>query len=328
MFKCIIVDKNNSTYSAKIEEIDESLLPDGDVVIAVEYSSLNYKDALAITGKSPVVRRFPMIPGVDLSGTVVHSSHSEFSIGMQVLLNGWGIGEVHWGGFAQKARVKVDWLIPLPSTLTPKQAMAIGTAGYTAMLCIMALERNGVTPETGDILVTGAAGGVGSFAVAILSQLGYNVIASTGRIEEEREFLTSLGAKKLIPRSDLSNLGKPLEKEQWIGVIDVVGSRVLANACAGTKYGGVVVACGLAGGMDFPATVAPFILRGIALIGIDSVMCPKDLRIEAWHRLERDLDISKLTEITKEISLTETLEAAHDLLTGRIRGRIVIDVNR
>lgn len=327
MFKCILIEKSGSTYSAKVEEIDESLLPDGDVVVDVQYSSLNYKDALAITGQSPVVRRFPMIPGIDLAGTVAHSSHPEFCTGMSVVINGWGVGEVHWGGFAQKARLNGDWLIPLPSTLTPKQAMAIGTAGYTAMLCIMALERNGVTSDKGDVLVTGAAGGVGSFAVALLSKLGYNVIASTGRIEEVG-FLTSLGAKKIISRSELSKPGKPLDKEQWAGAIDVVGSHVLANACAGTKYGGVVVACGLAGGMDFPVTVAPFILRGVTLIGTDSVMCSKAIRMEAWHRIEKDLDLSVLNDIAREIGLSETLEAANDLLAGHIRGRVIVDVNR
>lgn len=328
MFRCILVEKSASLYSAKVKEIDDSLLPDGDVLVDIQYSSLNYKDALAITGKAPVVRRFPMIPGIDLVGTIIHSSHPEFSIGMPVVLNGWGVGEVHWGGFAQKARLKGDWLIPLPSMFNPKQAMAIGTAGYTAMLCIMALEHNGVTTEKGDILVTGASGGVGRFAVAMLSKLGYNVIALTGRVEEEIGFLTSLGAKQIIASSELSSPQKPLGKERWAGVIDVVGSYVLANACAGTKYGGVVVACGMTGGMDFPVTVAPFILRGIALIGIDSVMCSKDIRIEAWHRLERDLNLSILADIVREVDLSETLIAANDLLAGHIRGRVLVDVNR
>ena len=328
MFRGILIEKNTSGYGATLTEIDESLLPEGDVTVDVLFSSLNYKDALAITGKSPVVRRFPMVPGIDLVGTVAHSSHPDYAVGMPVVLNGWGVGEVHWGGLAQKARLKGDWLVPLPSALAPKEAMAIGTAGYTAMLCILALERHGVTPAMGDILVTGAAGGVGSVAVAVLSKLGYYVMAASGRVKEETGYLTALGAKQVISRSELSEPGKPLGKERWAGVIDVVGTHVLANACAGTKYGGAVAACGLAGGMDFPATVAPFILRGVSLIGIDSVMCPRDKRMEAWRRLERDLDLSKLGSIANEIGLAETIESAGDLLAGRIRGRIIVDVHR
>jgi len=328
MFRGILIEKNTSGYGATLTEIDESLLPEGDVTVDVLFSSLNYKDALAITGKSPVVRRFPMVPGIDLVGTVAHSSHPDYAVGMPVVLNGWGVGEVHWGGLAQKARLKGDWLVPLPSALAPKEAMAIGTAGYTAMLCILALERHGVTPAMGDILVTGAAGGVGSVAVAVLSKLGYNVMAASGRVKEEAGYLTALGATQIISRSELSEPGKPLGKERWAGVIDVVGTHVLANACAGTKYGGVVAACGLAGGMDFPATVAPFILRGVSLIGVDSVMCPREKRMEAWRRLERDLDLSKLGRIANEIGLSETIETAGDLLAGRIRGRIIVDVHR
>lgn len=327
MFKSILINKTDSDYHVALTEIDESSLPEGDVTIDVQFSSLNYKDALAITGKSPVVRRFPMIPGIDLVGTVASSTHPEFSEGMPVVLNGWGVGEVHWGGMAQKACLKGDWLVPLPSTFDPLQAMAIGTAGYTAMLCIMALERNGVTPDKGEILVTGAAGGVGSVAVAILSKLGYRVTALTGR-PEESEYVTGLGATEIIPRSELSEPGKALARERWAGVVDVVGSHVLANACASTKYGGVVAACGLAGGMDFPATVAPFILRGVSLIGIDSVMCPRETRLEAWQRLEQDLDLSKLGSIAHEVGLSETIEAAEDLLAGKIRGRVIVDVNR
>lgn len=328
MFKGILIDKQQGSYAAELTEIEESSLPEGDVTVDVDYSTLNYKDALAITGKSPVVRRFPMVPGIDLVGAVSESSHPDYRPGSRVVLNGWGVGEVHWGGLAQKARLKGDWLVPLPASFEPRQAMSIGTAGYTAMLCILALERQGITPARGDILVTGAAGGVGSVAVAILSKLGYNVIASSGRVEQEAEFLKGLGAADIIPRSELSEPGKPLAKERWAGVVDVVGSQVLANACAGTKYGGVVTACGLAGGMDFPATVAPFILRGVSLIGIDSVMCPRPLRLEAWRRLERDLDLAKLGDISHEIGLSEAIDTAGELLAGRVRGRLVVDVNR
>ncbi len=328
MFKGILIDKNENGYTAGLTDIDEASLPDGDVSIDVQYSTLNYKDALAITGKSPVVRRFPMVPGIDLVGTVAESSHPEYQPGMPVVLNGWGVGEVHWGGLAQKARLKGDWLVPLPESFTPRQAMSIGTAGYTAMLCILGLERHGITPDSGDILVTGAAGGVGSVAVSILAKLGYRVIALSGRIEAEADFLTGLGAVEIIPREELSEPGKPLAKERWAGVVDVVGSHVLANACAATQYGGVVTACGLAGGMDLPATVAPFILRGVTLAGIDSVMCPKERRLEAWRRLEQDLDPDKLGNIAEEIGLSEAMEVAVDLLEGKIRGRRIVDVNR
>jgi len=328
MFKGILINKNEDSYNATLTDIDESSLPEGDVTVDVQFSSLNYKDALAITGNSPVVRSFPMIPGIDLVGTVADSAHPDYKTGSQVVLNGWGVGEVHWGGLAQKARLNGDWLVPLPASFEPRQAMAIGTAGYTAMLCILALERNGITPDMGDILVTGAAGGVGSVAVAILSKLGYKVIALSGRVEDESGFLTELGASEIISRSELSEPGRALGKERWVGVVDVVGSHVLANACASTKYGGVVTACGLAAGMDFPATVAPFILRGISLIGIDSVMCPKETRLEAWQRLEKDLDLSKLGDIAIEIGLSEAIDAADALLAGRVRGRRVVDVNR
>lgn len=327
MFKSILIDKVDSNYQVALTESEDSILPEGDVTVDIQYSSINYKDALAITGKSPVVRRFPMIPGIDFVGTVSESSHPSFSNGMPVVLNGWGVGETHMGGLSQKAKVKGDWLVPLPSSFEAKQAMSIGTAGYTAMLCIMALENNGITPDSGKILVTGAAGGVGSVAVAILSKLGYQVIALTGR-PEESEYVTNLGAVEIINRSELSEPGKPLAKERWAGVVDVVGTHVLANACAATQYGGVVTACGLAGGMDFPASVAPFILRGVSLIGIDSVMCPKEKRLEAWRRLEQDLDFSKLSQISNEIGLTESINAASDLLSGKIRGRILVDVNR
>jgi acrylyl-CoA reductase (NADPH) len=328
MFNGILIDKQQSDYNVQLTEIDESSLPEGDVTVDVLSSSINYKDALAITGKSPVVRHFPMVPGIDFAGRVSESNHPEIKQGMHVVLNGWGVGETHWGGLAQKARVKGDWLVPLPTGFTPQQAMAIGTAGYTAMLCVLALERQGITPDRGDVLVTGAAGGVGSIALALLSKLGYRVIALSGRVEQEGDFLTRLGAADIIARSALSEPGRPLAKERWAGVIDVVGSHVLANACAGTQYGGAVTACGLAGGMDFPATVAPFILRGISLIGIDSVMCPKPQRMEAWRRLEQDLDLSKLSNLTIEISLSEVIDTSKDLLAGNIRGRRIVDVNR
>jgi acrylyl-CoA reductase (NADPH) len=328
MFKGILIEKDQDSYKTSLSDIDESSLPEGEVTVDIGFSSINYKDALAITGKSPVVRRFPMVPGIDFAGRVSDSTHADFHKGMQVVLNGWGVGEVHWGGLAQKARVQGEWLVPLPSRFDTRQAMAIGTAGYTAMLSILALERQGITPDRGDILVTGAAGGVGSVALAILSKLGYRVIALSGRISEETDFLTGLGAADIIPRSELSEPGKPLAKERWAGVVDVVGSHVLANACAGTQYGGVVTACGLAGGMEFPATVAPFILRGVSLIGIDSVMCPKPLRLEAWRRLEQDLDLSKLSAISAEIGLSEVIDTADDLLAGQIRGRRIVDVNR
>lgn len=326
MFKGILIDKVDGTLSAKVSEIDETSLPEGDVTIAVEYSTLNYKDALAINRGAPVVRSFPMVPGIDLAGTVIESSSAEFNAGDKVLLNGWGVGEGHWGGLAQKARLKAKWLVPLPQTFDAKTAMAIGTAGYTAMLCVMALERQGVKPEDGEILVTGAAGGVGSVAIAVLAKLGYEVIALTGR-PSEKEYLQSLGAKDILPREEMSEPGRPLARERWAGVVDVVGSHVLANACASTKYGGTVTACGLAAGMDFPSTVAPFILRGVTLAGIDSVMAPRELRLEAWRRLGEDLDPAKLGAIANEISLTEAIDASAQILEGKLRGRVVVKVN-
>lgn len=327
MFKGILIEKDDDGYRAALQEIDEAQLPEGDVTINVQYSTLNYKDGLAITGKSPVVRKFPMVPGIDLVGTVESSSHSEYSAGDAVVLNGWGVGETHWGGLAQKARLNGDWLVPLPQNLTPKQAISIGTAGYTAMLCIMALEQHGVTPESGEILVTGATGGVGSVAIAILAKLGYQVVAMTGR-PDESEYVTALGASEIMPRSEYAEPGRPLGRERWAGVVDVVGSHVLANACAATKYRGVVAACGLAGGFDLKTTVMPFILRGITLAGIDSVMCPREIRLEAWRRLEQDLDIPKLNTIAHEIGLAEAVETAGQLLNGEVRGRVIVDVNR
>ena len=290
MFKGIVIEKDEAGYRAAVNDIDAAQLPEGDVTVAVDYSTLNYKDGLAITGKGPVVRKFPMVPGIDLVGTVEASDSAEWKVGDKVILNGWGVGETHWGGLAQKARLKGEWLVPLPATLSPRQAMAIGTAGYTAMLCVMALERHGVTPAKGEVVVTGAAGGVGSVAVALLARLGYTVVAVSGR-PEEAEYLKGLGAAEVMERAAFAAPGKPLARERWAGAVDVVGSHVLANLCASMKYGGVVAACGLAGGMDLPATVAPFILRGVTLAGIDSVMAPRDLRIEAWRRLATDLEL-------------------------------------
>lgn len=327
MFKGILIEKDEAGYRATLRDIDEAGLPDGDVTVRVQYSTLNYKDALAITGKSPVVRRFPMVPGIDLVGTVEESQHPGYNAGDLVVLNGWGVGEVHWGGLAEKARLNGDWLVPLPAAFTPSQAMAIGTAGYTAMLCVMALERHDVTPDQGDILVTGAGGGVGSVAVALLSKLGYRVVAVTGRMEEE-PYLRQLGASEVLSRDEFSTPGKPLAKERWAGAVDVVGSQVLANVCAGIKYGGTVAACGLAGGMDLPASVAPFILRGVTLAGVDSVMCPRPRRLEAWQRLGRDLDIDKLGLIAHGIGLSEAIGLAPAILAGKLRGRVIVDISR
>lgn len=326
MFKAIMIEKDEAGYRASLKDVDESQLPEGDVTVRVSHSTLNYKDGLAITGKGPVVRKFPMVPGIDLVGTVEETSHPSYKVGDAVLLNGWGVGEGHWGGLAQKARLNGEWLVPLPSQFTPQQAMAIGTAGYTAMLCVLALERQGVTPDKGEILVTGAAGGVGSVAVSILSKLGYSVVGVSGRLEES-DYIKSLGASEVLDRSTFSSAGKPLGRERWAGAVDVVGSHTLANVCATTKYRGIVTACGLAGGMDFPATVAPFILRGVTLVGIDSVMCPRADRLVAWQRLGTDLDASKLNLITNEIGLAEAIPMATRLIDGQIRGRVVVDVN-
>jgi acrylyl-CoA reductase (NADPH) len=293
----------------------------------VHYSTLNYKDGLAITGKGPVVRSFPMVPGIDFAGEVLESTSPEFKVGDAVLLNGWGVGEGHWGGLAQQARVKADWLIPLPKGFTAKQALAIGTAGYTAMLCVMALQRHGVKPADGEVLVTGAAGGVGSFAIALLSKLGFTVVASSGR-PQEAEYLRSLGAAEVIDRSSLSEPGKPLARERWAAVVDSVGSHTLVNACAATKSEGAVAACGLAQGMDFPGTVAPFILRGVTLYGINSVTVPKGKRIAAYEQLSTLVDLKTLEAISQEISLGEAMEYADALMKGNVRGRVIVDVNR
>ena len=326
MFHGILIEKDDNGYRVEVKDIDDSVLPEADVTVKVSHSSLNYKDALAITGKAPVVRTFPMIPGIDLVGTVEQSDSDKFNVGDAVLLNGFGVGEVHCGGLAEKARLKSEWLIPLPKALSPYQAMAIGTAGYTAMLCVIALEKNGITPNKGEILVTGANGGVGSFSIAILSKLGYKVVASTARVDQA-EYLKKLGATEIIDRATLSEPSRPLAKERWAGAIDSVGSHTLANVCASMKYGGVVAACGLAQGMDLPASVAPFILRGVTLAGIDSVMRPIEDRIEAWQRLSDILDPDVFEDISTDISLDEVIKTAGDLISGKIRGRVVVSIS-
>lgn len=327
MFKGILIEKDESGYRANVKDIDDAQLPDGNVTVRVGFSTLNYKDGLAITGKGPVVRKFPMVPGIDLAGVVEESAHPDYKAGDAVVLNGWGVGEGHWGGLAQKARLNGDWLVPLPARFTPQQAMSIGTAGYTAMLCVLALERHGVKPGDGEIVVTGAAGGVGSVAIAVLSKLGYTVVAVTGR-PDDADYLKQLGAVEILERSQFSAPGKPLSKERWAGAVDVVGNHTLANICASTRYRGVVTACGLAGGMDFPSTVAPFILRGVTLAGVDSVMCPRAERLIAWQRLGTDLDVDKLGAISRVVGLDEAIPLAHQLLAGSVRGRVVVDVNR
>lgn len=327
MFNAILIDKIEDVQNVSLSQVDEAQLPEGDVTIDVAYSTLNFKDGLAITGSSPVVRKFPMVPGIDLAGTVRESSHADWKAGDKVVLNGWGVGEGHWGGLAQVARLKGDWLVPLPSAFSEKQAMAVGTAGYTASLCVEALVKAGVTPDQGEVLVTGATGGVGSVAVALLKKAGFTVAGSTGKASEA-EYLTQLGADSIIDRAELSEKGRPLAKERWAGVIDSVGSHTLVNACAAVKYGGAVAACGLAQGADFPATVMPFILRGVRLLGVDSVMAPKAARLAAWERLARDLDPALIDVIGAEIGLGEAIAAASDLLAGKVRGRIIVDVNR
>ena len=301
MFSAISIDKTDAGYQAALRELDESELPDGDVTVRVSYSGLNYKDALAITGKAPVVRRFPMVPGIDLAGVVEHSDSPSYAPGDRVLVNGWGIGETHWGGLSQRARVSADWLVPVPDAISERQAMSIGTAGYTAMLSLMALESHGLTTDSGDVLVTGANGGVGGFAIALLARGGYSVVASTGR-PVEADYLRRLGATTIVDRTELSGPGRPLGKERWAAAIDSVGSHTLANACAGTKAGGAVAACGNAQGMDLPATVAPFILRGVSLLGINSVTQPRDKRVAAWNRLADELDLDLLPAMSREVS--------------------------
>ena len=327
MFNAIVIDKADDVQSVSLTQVDEANLPEGNVTIDVEFSTLNFKDGLAITGTSPVVRKFPMVPGIDLAGTVRSSDHGDWQAGDKVVLNGWGVGEGHWGGLAQVARLNGDWLVPLPDAFTCAQAMAIGTAGYTAALCVEALVDAGITPDQGEILVTGATGGVGSVAVALLKKAGFTVAGSTGKASEA-DYLKQLGADTIIDRAELSEPGRALGKERWAGAVDSVGSHTLANVCAQIKYGGAVAACGLAQGADFKATVMPFILRGVRLLGVDSVMAPKARRLTAWARLARDLDPTLLEVIANEIGIADAIPAASDLLAGKVRGRIVVDVNR
>jgi acrylyl-CoA reductase (NADPH) len=324
-FKAIVIDKAEGGQRVGLADFDDKDLMDGDVDVRVEWSTVNYKDGLALTGKAPVVRRFPMIAGVDFAGTVASSSHSGWHAGDKVILNGWGLGETHLGAYAQKARVKGDWLVRLPAGMSARDAMAIGTAGYTAMLAVMALERGGVTPARGPVVVTGAAGGVGSVAVALLAKLGYAVTASTGR-PAEAPYFKELGAAEVIERKELSGPPRPLAKERWAGGIDTVGSTTLANVLSMTRYGGSVAACGLAGGMDLPVTVAPFILRGVSLLGIDSVMCPLALRQQAWRRLDTEFDRGKMAAMTSEIALADVIDAGRRIVEGQVRGRIVVKI--
>jgi len=324
MFRALLLDKEPH-FQAAIQSVDESRLPAADVHVQVTYSTLNYKDGLAITNKSPVVRNWPMVAGIDGAGTVMSSSHPNWKAGDAFVHNGWGVGETHWGCLAEQAKLKGDWLVKLPSDFTARQAMAIGTAGYTAMLCVMSLEQQGVKPGDGEVLVTGATGGVGSVAIALLAKLGFSVVAATGKTSEE-SYLKGLGAQSLIDRAELSTAGKPLQKERWTGVVDAVGSHTLANALAQTRYGGAVAACGLAQGFDLPTTVMPFILRNVRLIGVDSVMAPLPLRQQAWDRLARDLDIVKLESMVEEVSLDQAIDKAHALMASKVRGRIVVKI--
>ena len=324
-FRAIVIDKSAAGQDVRLAEFDETDLMEGDVTVAVDWSTVNYKDGLALTGKAPVVRRFPMIPGIDFAGTIESSSHPAWKAGDKVVLNGWGLGETHLGAYAEKARVKGDWLVRLPGTMSARDAMAIGTAGYTAMLAVMALEHAGVTPSRGPVVVTGAAGGVGSVAIAVLAKLGYAVTASTGR-PSETDYLKGLGATDIIDRKELTGSPRALAKERWAGAIDAVGSTTLANVLSMTRYGGAVAACGLAGGMDLPTSVAPFILRGVSLIGIDSVMCPMELRQQAWRRLETELDRGKIAAMTSEVELANVIETGTRIIDGQVRGRIVVKV--
>jgi acrylyl-CoA reductase (NADPH) len=326
-FKAILIRKEGDVQTADEAELGLDDLMDGDVVIAVSHSTVNYKDGLALTGRAPIARKFPMIPGVDLAGVVEISASPKFKPGDKVLVNGYGLSETHYGGYAEYARVKSDWVVPLPAAFSTSDAMAIGTAGYTAMLSVLALEDAHVTPQKGAVIVTGAAGGVGSVAIALLTKLGFKVIASTGRAEEET-YLKSLGATEIIARSELSGDPKPLAKERWAGAVDSVGSKTLANVLASTQYGGAVAACGLAQGMDLPTSVAPFILRGISLLGIESVHMPMPRRLQAWERLARDLDVAKLRGMTQTIGFSDLKQAASDILAGKVRGRLVVDISR
>ena len=326
MFNAVFIDKNDAQQEVNVASLEPDALPEGDVLVRVDYSTINYKDALAITGASPVVRSFPMVPGIDFAGVVEHSDHARWKAGDKVVLNGWGVGEGHWGGLAQFARIKGDWLVPLPEQFDSRQAMIIGTAGYTAGLCVDALVDHGVKPDAGEILVTGASGGVGSIAIALLAKAGYTVVASTGKLGDS-DYLKGLGASELMDRALLSEKGKPMQRERWAGVVDAVGSFTLANACAQTRYRGAVAACGLAQGMDFPASVAPFILRGVTLYGIDSVMAPLEIRERAWSRLARDLDAATLESVANDIKLADAVSVAGDVLAGKVKGRLVVDVN-
>ena len=325
MFKSLQLNKVDGLFSAAIVDTDDSQLPAGDVLAAVEYSTLNYKDGLAIANKGPVVRSWPMVAGIDGAGTVLESTHGAWKAGDKFVHNGWGLGETRWGLMSERARLQGDWLVRLPAAFTTRQAMAIGTAGYTAMLCVLALEKNGVQPTDGEVLVTGATGGVGSVAVALLSKLGYTVVAATGKAAEQT-YLKQLGAASVMDRAELASPGKPLQKERWAAVVDAVGSHTLANACAQTRYGGVVAACGLAQGADFPATVMPFILRGVTLAGIDSVMAPLAKRQQAWDRLATDLDAAKLEAIADEVPLARAAEMAAKLMAGAVRGRVIVKI--
>jgi acrylyl-CoA reductase (NADPH) len=321
-----VIDRSDGRQSVALKTLSDADLMDGDVTVRVTHSAVNYKDGLAITGRGVVVRRFPMIPGIDLAGVVEASSHPDFAAGDKVVANGWGLGETHFGGYAQMARVKGDWLVPLPAGMALKEAMAIGTAGYTAMLCVMALESHGLVPAMGSAVVTGAAGGVGSVAIALLAKLGWHVVASTGRTSE-RDYLTSLGAAEIIDRSELSGPSRPLAKERWVAGVDTVGSHTLANLLSMTRYGGAIAACGLAQGLDLPASCAPFILRGVSLLGIDSVMCPRPRRLAAWQRLARDLDRDRLAAMTTTINLADVPETARAILEGKVRGRVVVTIS-
>ena len=325
MFDAILIDKTEEGQRAALTSLETSALPEGDVLVDVAFSTLNYKDALALTGAAPVVRRFPMVPGIDFAGIVAESSHPDLRPGDPVVLNGWGVGETHWGGLAGQARVRGDWLVKLPVGISLKQSMAIGTAGYTAMLCVLALERHGITPASGEIVVTGAAGGVGSIALTLLAARGYTVAAVTGRPSEEA-YLRSLGAASIVERAELTGTPRPLGRERWAGAVDVAGSTVLANVISAMKYRGVVAACGLAAGMDLPTSVAPFILRGVTLAGIDSVMCPLSERVAAWQALADEMDLHKLDAITTEIPLGQVIATAPEFLQGKVRGRIVVPV--
>ena len=325
MFKALLLEKDEAGFRAGIRDVDEASLPEGDVLIAVEHSTLNFKDGLAITNRGPVVRSWPMVAGIDGAGRVLESSHPQWKPGDRMIHNGWGVGETRWGCLAQRARLKGDWLVPLPAAFTTRQAMAIGTAGYTAMLCVLALERHGVKPGDGEVLVTGATGGVGSVAVALLSKLGHRVVAATGKAAEA-DYLKTLGAAAVIDRAELAAPGKPLQKERWTAVVDAVGSHTLVNACAQTRWGGVVAACGLAQGADLPGTVMPFILRSVTLAGVDSVMAPLPLRRQAWERLARDLDPKRLEAIAVDIPLEQAIERAGDLMEGKLRGRVVVTI--